>query len=215
MRAEQSNIIPKDEHGVIEHMNEIPSRSPFEDPPTASSLQKDAPQFTSQSPTACHVKNSSAGQCMSGSDSPVGVLREALQKYEDGYTDVTVEGLARLQLHAQEYATRAGPAPGGRLKRRRRLQTMLASQVCKAADVRKGPELCSRKDTETAPVAGTIVDNARLSSTAHHLLHESSLKKSTRQSEAQRILVCLLQKTWCLAILAFVQRHAHVPLLCT
>lgn len=162
-------------------------------PPAAQSLRKDAPRFaTANTPGGAPsvVSRQSDNLVVNGSESPVGVLREALQKYEDGSEDVTVEGLARLQLRAQEYATRASPVPGSRMKRRRRLAAAVGRPVGKACDANKGSSTAPGRGAETGPVAASIVDDTRLSSTAHQLRQESSLKKSLRQCEAQRIVVC-------------------------
>lgn len=201
LRADESSIVLKgdsavsvngeDSQAAITHMSwEDPSK-----PPVAHSLRKDAPRFASAgtAPVAHPVTNQGAhSEGVDGSESPVGVLREALQKYEAGSADVTVEGLARLQLRAQEYVTRAGPTTGGRIKRRRRLQTALATQGCKAADNGRGTAGPPVKGADSGPVAASIVDQERLSATAHQLQQESSLKKSLRQCEAQRIMVCCL-----------------------
>lgn len=200
LRADESSIVLNGDSGDSVHGEDLPqaiTHMCWEDPskpPVIQSLRKDAPRFPSAgpAPVAHPVTHKGAHlEGVEGSESPVGVLREALQKYEAGSADVTVEGLARLQLRAQEYVTRAGPTPGGRMKRRRRLHTALATQGCKAADNGRGPAGPPLKGADSGPVAASIVDEARLSATAHQLQKESPLKKSLRQCEAQRIMVCL------------------------
>eukprot|EP00892_Ulva_mutabilis_P008405 jgi/Ulvmu1/5937/UM026_0059.1 len=159
-------------------------------PPQAHSLRKDAPRFATGSTNHAVACAASHTEAANGSESPVGVLREALQKYENGSTDITVEGLARLQLCAQEYATRAVPSPGARLKRRRRLPAAVARQVDKGCDANQSTVGGHGGGENTGPVASLIVDEARLSTTAHQLQQESSLKKSIRQGEAQKIMAC-------------------------
>lgn len=210
LRGGDSGIVLKGDGTGSVHEDEAPdsvSHLSWDDPsqpPEAHSLLKDAPRFAGASAAATtHSAKNHSGHAegLNGADSPVGVLREALQKYEDGSVDVTVEGLARLQLRAQEYATRAGPTPNGRMKRRRKLQTMLATHGCKSADIGKGPATAPGKGADTDPVAASIVDDAHVSATALQLHQESSLKKSLRQCEAQRIMV-RSASPWCVSAIA-------------